>query len=131
VGLYHGWHDATAYQRFVLILLGVHAGWNPPFFCRQAVEANIVDTINRYELKGAAGRDGLKLPKVRALCGTERRAAADATTPPSVRTAAARAEAYPVNMEAEIMGADAPLHTKGPAEAVAPSPKSVTTKKGL
>jgi hypothetical protein len=128
VGLYHGWGDATAYQRFVLILLGVHAGWNPPFFCRQAVEANIIDTINRYGLSGASGREGLKLPKVRSLCGTEGKAAAKpnaaaaaAAAPPSVRV---REEAYPVNMSMSMAGgkhADVPM--------VMPSPSSVTEQK--
>jgi hypothetical protein len=47
------------------VAMGVHACWNAPFFGRQAVEANIVDIINRFNLVGG----DLKLPKVRALSG--------------------------------------------------------------
>ena len=65
VGTYwgvHGW-----YNQFVLVLLALHAFWNPPFFCRQAVEANTVDTINRFALESGS----IKLPKVRALSGKQ------------------------------------------------------------
>ena len=70
----------------------------------QAVEANIVDIINRFSLEPSA----LKLPKVRALSGKKPRAAAgaDATNNKAAATTAmekssgARVEAFPVN---EIM----------------------------
>lgn len=84
LGLYHGWEHATPYQAAVLIGLSAHAYWNPPFFGRQAVEANIVDTVNRFGLEGGA----LKLPKVRMLCSKEVKAANLPSKP--------RVEAYPV-----------------------------------
>ena len=76
----------------------------PPRPLHQAVEANIVDIINRFPLEPSA----LKLPKVRALSGKKPRAAAgaDATNNKAAATTAmekssgARVEAFPVN---EIM----------------------------
>lgn len=67
LGLYHGWAHCTTWEAFVYFVLGIHAVWNPPFFCRQAVEANVVDCVNRFGLSTAE----LKLPKVRALSGRE------------------------------------------------------------
>ena len=64
---------------------GVHAAWNPPYFCRQAVEANVVDVINRFSDSLTVG--SIKLPKVRALSGKAPKPAA----PPL------RHEAYPVS----------------------------------
>lgn len=88
-GLYHGWDATTAWQRFVFSLLALHAVWNPPFFGRQAVEANVVDTINRHGLASAE----LKLPKVRALAGKP--AAAATAAPYPVGAAATAAAASP------------------------------------
>jgi len=67
VGLYRASQagEASSWQTIVFFLLGLHACWNAPFFCRQAVEANILDTVNRFRLVGGE----LKLPKVRALSG--------------------------------------------------------------
>jgi len=67
VGIYRASQagEATAWQTFIFVAMGVHACWNAPFFGRQAVEANIVDIINRFNLVGG----DLKLPKVRALSG--------------------------------------------------------------
>ena len=73
LGLYHGWHVATIWERTVLFLLSLHAFWNPPFFCRQAVEANVIDTINRFGMVGGE----IKLPKVRALSSKENRKPGD------------------------------------------------------
>jgi len=106
VGLYHGWEHATTYQAGTLLLLALHAYWNPPFFGRQAVEANIVDTINRYGLAGGA----LKLPKVRALCSHQPKAgAAKAPAPPPAK----RVEAYPVGA-----GTDAALPAISPVSVI-------------
>jgi len=80
IGLYHQLQNpdpentATSYQIFVFVLMGIHALWNPPFFGRQAIEANVVDIINRFEMVGVAGKGTdkkkpIKLPKVRALSG--------------------------------------------------------------
>ena len=77
--------DAEADREFgeseadrVLAALALHAFWNPPFFMRQAIEANVVDTINRHGLEAGT----IKLPKVRALSGKEPKSA--------------KKEAYPV-----------------------------------
>ena len=86
LGLYFGWEHTTNYQATVLLLLSLHAFWNPIFFGRQAVEANIVDTINRFELPGG----NLKLPKVRELCAKP--GEMTASTPSKPR----RTEAYPI-----------------------------------
>eukprot|EP00966_Prymnesium_polylepis_P099213 2297947-Prymnesium_polylepis.2 len=59
--------EASLWQSVVCVLMGVHACWNAPFFGRQAVEANIVDIVNRHELVGGS----LKLPKVRSLSGKD------------------------------------------------------------
>ena len=123
-GLYHGWDDATYYQRFTLILLGVHAAWNPQFFCRQAVEANIVDTINRHGLVGASGKDGLRLPRIRALCGKLARSD-DGKAPPEVAVRSPRRE--PMD-EAFPIGSGRPTRSslnKGDGQPAA-SPVSVT-----
>mmetsp|Transcript_46601 Transcript_46601/g.151401 ORF Transcript_46601/g.151401 Transcript_46601/m.151401 type:complete len:274 (+) Transcript_46601:252-1073(+) len=69
VGVLHAGDAIGGYERCVYTLLGVHAAWNPPFFCRQAVEANVVDTVNRFGLEAG----GIKLPAVRALCGKQPR----------------------------------------------------------
>jgi hypothetical protein len=67
----------TQYQSFVFTLMGIHGMWNPPFFGRQAIEANIIDTINRFELVGRASKsaDGklkpIALEEVRAKSGKE------------------------------------------------------------
>ena len=101
-GLYHGWAAATGWQAFVMAGLGLHALWNPPFFGRQAIEANIVDTVNRLRLVGGE----LKLPAVRAACGKPSKAA---TARPL------REEAYPIGSgepkEADA-GAATPMHEK-------------------
>lgn len=91
LGLWHDWAAASTWQRLVLTLMGVHAYWNPPFFSRQALEANVVDVINRFTL--VAGT--IKLPNVRSLAGKEPRASK-------------RVEAYPVDQAAPI---DAPNTT--------------------
>ena len=63
LGMYHGWARTTRGELLAHGLLGVHAAWNPPFFARQAIEANVVDVVNRFTLLGG----DLKLPKIRAL----------------------------------------------------------------
>ena len=99
-GLYHGYAAATGWQAFVLAGLGLHALWNPPFFGRQAIEANVVDAINRHRLVGGE----LKLPAVRAACGKPSKATA--ATPP-------REEAYPVAAKhADLAGAAPPMPEK-------------------
>ena len=51
--------------------------WNPPFFGRQTIEANIVDNIivNRFDLSGNSQdrQRAVSLGKVRALSGRSRR----------------------------------------------------------
>ena len=76
IGLYHQWDlNPAPYQTFTFVLMGVHACWNSQFFGRQAVEANIVDVVNRFDMRGNSGEDAasrkaaVKLPKVRALSG--------------------------------------------------------------
>jgi hypothetical protein len=102
VGLYHGWHAATAWQAFVFFFLGLHAFWNPPFFCRQAVEANIVDVVNRFGLVGG----DLKLPKIRSMCGKQH-----ANASPKKRV-----EAYPVREGMDLNAkAPSPLSPKAKA----------------
>ena len=61
-GLHQQWELARTrpYDVVVLVLMGVHAIWNVHFFGRQAVEANIIDTINRYRLESGS----IKLPQV-------------------------------------------------------------------
>ena len=67
VGWLRAWQagGASLWQSIVFVGMGVHACWNAPFFGRQAIEANIVDIVNRFALVGGE----LKLPKVRALSG--------------------------------------------------------------
>lgn len=65
VGLWHHSAESTVWQSIVFIGMGVHACWNAPFFGRQAIEANIVDIVNRFSLVGGS----LKLPRVRAFSG--------------------------------------------------------------
>lgn len=43
-----------------LVLPGAHAIWNVHFFGRQAIEANIIDIINRFGFEAG----NIKLPKV-------------------------------------------------------------------
>ena len=64
-----GTETLTTYQAWVFFLMGVHALYNPPYFGRQAIEANIVDTINRYEMKGSPDGTGIKLTAVREKSG--------------------------------------------------------------
>ena len=76
LGLYLQWDNVgtealSRYQAGVFFFLGVHAVYNPPFFGRQAIEANIVDTINRYKMVGLPGRAGIKLTDVRSKSGTD------------------------------------------------------------
>ena len=78
VGMHHGASIESTWNRVVLAALALHAFWNPPFFMRQAIEANVVDTINRHGLEAGT----IKLPKVRALSGKEPKSA--------------KKEAYPV-----------------------------------
>ena len=65
LGLWHAWGEASTWQRVVLTLMAAHAYWNPPFFSRQAIEANVVDVVNRFCLDPGS----IKLPAVRALSG--------------------------------------------------------------
>jgi hypothetical protein len=48
--------------------------WNPPFFGRQTIEANIVDIINRFDMAGNSQdrKKAVSLGKVRALSGRSR-----------------------------------------------------------
>ena len=64
-GLYQHWDVASSWQKLVFVLMGVHAVWNACFFGRQAIEANIVDIINRFEMPGGK----LRLPKIQAQSG--------------------------------------------------------------
>jgi len=60
----------STYQVFVFLFMGIHGLWNPGFFGRQAIEANIVDVINRFDLAGCSMRGkGVKLNQVRGLSG--------------------------------------------------------------
>lgn len=76
VGLYHQWNqpNITLYQRIVFTLMGIHGMWNPPFFGRQTIEANIVDIVNRFDMQGSSSdkEKSLSLGKVRALSGRSR-----------------------------------------------------------
>lgn len=114
LGLYHEWGQASAWTRVVLFSLGLHAAWNPPFFARQAIEANIVDVVNRFGLIGTSSKEGLKLPKVRSLSGKTPKAG-----PPT------RVEPYPINQSSEApkLVAVPPSHLKS----VSPSEISPTT----
>ena len=71
IGLYHQWQHVTSwFQVATMVLMGVHAMWNAPFFGRQAIEANIVDTINRFGMQGSTEKgQTIRLPKVRVLSG--------------------------------------------------------------
>ena len=72
LGLWHQWEAPalTTYQITTFVGLGIHALWNPPFFGRQAIEANIVDTINRFEMVGKVHK-GISLGQVRSKSGLE------------------------------------------------------------
>jgi hypothetical protein len=71
LGLYYQWNQSlplytpSHYQIFVYLIMGIHAMWNPPFFGRQAIEANILDTVNRFHLEHVP----LKLPDIRKRSG--------------------------------------------------------------
>lgn len=93
LGLYQQWDDASRHEVVIAMLMGVHAIWNVHFFGRQAVEANVVDIINRFGL--AAG--DIKLPKVRALSGKK---ATSKGQPKQGKDAdSAQKQAYPVDGE--------------------------------
>lgn len=64
----------TNYQLFVFFFMGIHGMWNPPFFGRQTIEANIVDIINRFDMAGNSQdrKKAVSLGKVRALSGRSR-----------------------------------------------------------
>lgn len=97
LGLYNEWEHASVWTRFVLFALGLHAAWNPPFFARQAIEANVVDVVNRYGLVGSvAGKEGIKLPQVRSLMGKTPKA------PVPTTKRAAEPPPYPINQPSEI-----------------------------
>jgi hypothetical protein len=66
-----GTDTCSTYQAWVFFLMGIHALYNPPFFGRQAIEANIVDTINRFKLQGAPDKSGIKLTDVRGKSGVD------------------------------------------------------------
>ncbi len=70
--------------------LGIHAVWNPPFFGRQAVEANVVDVVNRFDMHGNSkdAKQAVSLAKVRELSGKQPRPAAPAAA--AAAAAAAR-----------------------------------------
>ena len=75
LGLWLNWGSVgtpllSRYAAGVYLFLGIHAIYNPPFFGRQAIEANIVDTINRYEMVGLP-RGGIKLTDVRSKSGLD------------------------------------------------------------
>ena len=76
VGLYHQWDqpNITLYQRVVFTLMGIHGMWNPPFFGRQTIEANVVDVVNRFDMHGNSHdrKKAVSLSKVRALSGRSR-----------------------------------------------------------
>jgi hypothetical protein len=76
VGLVHQWDQSniTVYQKVVFGLMGIHGMWNPPFFGRQTIEANIVDIVNRFDLHGSSTdrKKAVSLGKVRALSGRSR-----------------------------------------------------------
>eukprot|EP00946_MAST-07B_sp_MAST-7B-sp1_P004921 g4921.t1 len=76
VGLYHQWDqpNITQYQRVTYALMGIHGMWNPPFFGRQTIEANIVDIVNRFDMHGSSTdrKKAVSLGKVRALSGRSR-----------------------------------------------------------
>ena len=40
--------DASSYQLFVFLFMGLHSCWNPPFFGRQTIEANVSKSIHFY-----------------------------------------------------------------------------------
>jgi hypothetical protein len=71
LGVYWQWNEVgTNFQAGVFIFMGIHALYNPPFFGRQAIEANIVDIINRYEMVGKQ-KGGIKLTDVRSKSGKD------------------------------------------------------------
>ena len=73
VGVYHQYERITStYQCVIFILMGIHAMWNAPFFGKNAIEANVVDTVNRFNLQGHSGtekRKSLSLTRVQSLSG--------------------------------------------------------------
>ena len=78
VGVYHQYDQLqpSLYQTVTFIGMGLHAYWNPPYFARQALEANVVDTVNRFSLKGSTDRQlQTKLDTVRQLSGLTLKAA--------------------------------------------------------
>ena len=72
VGVYHqyGQLQPSLYQTITFIGMGLHAYWNPPYFARQALEANVVDIVNRFGMHGSTDRKKqMKLDRVRLLSG--------------------------------------------------------------
>lgn len=48
IGLYHHWQMSSTWQATMFICMSLHCFWNVPFFARQTIEANILDTMQRY-----------------------------------------------------------------------------------
>ena len=72
VGVYHQYELASTYQCVIFILMGIHAMWNSPFFGKNAIEANVVDIVNRFDLEGSSRKDKkkpLSLTRVQSLSG--------------------------------------------------------------
>ena len=72
VGVYHQYTLASTYQCVIFILMGIHAMWNSPFFGKNAIEANVVDIVNRFDLQGSSSKDKkkpLSLTRVQSLSG--------------------------------------------------------------
>jgi len=51
--------------------MGVHAMWNAPFFGKNAIEANVVDIVNRFDLSGSSSDKSkmISLGKVQSKSG--------------------------------------------------------------
>lgn len=114
LGLYHGWAFVTWWEAFVFAGLSVHAFWNPPFFGRQAIEANVVDCINRFGLPPGE----IKLPYVRSLSGKPNK-----TPPPGYGSSKPASPMPPSKSAPYPIGADEKDH--GFSKGGAPSPLSV------
>ena len=50
LGLYHQADQASLWQGICYTFMGLHCYWNVPFFARQTIEANIVDTMQRHDM---------------------------------------------------------------------------------
>jgi len=83
LGLYHGYEQATLWQCIIYSFMGLHCYWNVPFFARQTIEANIVDTMQRHgmvRLPESGIVKKVNITTLRTLSGVDPKPVPKATT---------------------------------------------------